>query len=85
MFTTSGTIAPFPSYSVDVPVPLLPIQNGVAPNPLPPGILQMGILMVGNSWKIRNQVVNQIIVGRSALGRKQSRESTEQNQMFFQS
>ena len=34
--TTSAFGVPVPSYNVDVPVPLLPIQNGLVPlNPLP--------------------------------------------------
>src|SRR5580704_17817620 len=35
--TTSGLAAPVPSYSVAVPVPLFPTQNGVGPNPTPHG------------------------------------------------
>src|SRR5580692_11475577 len=40
--TTSGIAAPVPPYSVAVPVPLFPAQNGVAPNPTPQGFSRFG-------------------------------------------
>ena len=40
--TTSGIAAPVPPYSVAVPVPLFPTQNGVGPNPMPHGFTRFG-------------------------------------------
>src|ERR1700677_4881759 len=40
--TISGIAAPVPPYSVAVPVPLFPTQNGVGPNPLPHGFIRFG-------------------------------------------
>ena len=70
-WTTRVDGVPLVEYMVDVPVPLLPIQNGlVAERGDSPGIYEVLVLKIGRIGKIRHQVMRQIRAGRSRGSRK---------------